>query len=133
MRYSRPVGVLSVFVAVLFLLAGCAAPLPSDPDQLQYQALEFQPPEVEALVLDNGIRLYLKEDRELPLVQITALIGAGGITTPKEKTGFADLFGSVWRTGGAGDRSPEELDEFLAPMAQPVLADDRAIEDIECG
>ncbi len=117
MRYSRPVGVLSVFVAVLFLLAGCAAPLPSDPDQLQYPALEFQLPEVETLVLDNGIRLYLKEDRELPLVQVTALIGAGGITTPKEKTGFAGLFGSTWRTGGAGDRSPEELDEFLDHLA----------------
>ena len=122
MRYSRPVGVLSVFVAVLFLLAGCAAPLPSDPDQLQYPALEFQLPEVETLVLDNGIRLYLKEDRELPLVQITALIGAGGITTPKEKTGFADLFGSVWRTGGAGDRSPEELDEFLDHLAADLGA-----------
>ena len=117
MRFSRPVGVLSVFVAVLFLLAGCATPLPSDPDQLQYPALEFQLPEVETLVLDNGIRLYLKEDRELPLVQVTALIGAGGITTPKEKTGFAGLFGSAWRTGGAGDRSPEELDEFLDHLA----------------
>ena len=117
MRYSRPVGVLSVFAAVMVMLAGCVAPLPNHPEQLHYPALEFQLPEVETLVLDNGIRLYLKEDRELPLVQITALIGAGGITTPKEKTGFADLFGSTWRTGGAGDRSPEELDEFLDQLA----------------
>ena len=122
MRYSRPVGVLSVFVAVLCLLAGCAAPLPGDPDQLQYPALEFQLPEVETLVLDNGIRLYLKEDRELPLVQITALVGAGGITTPKQKTGFADLFGSTWRTGGAGDRTPEELDDFLDQLAANLSA-----------
>ena len=38
----------------------------------------------------------LKEDKELPLVQITALVGAGGITIPKEKTGFSGLFGNTW-------------------------------------
>jgi len=117
MRDYRPFGVLTVCVAVLVLLAGCVPPLPNQPDQLQYPALEFQLPEVETLVLDNGIHLYLKEDRELPLVQITTLVGAGDITTPKDKTGFADLFGSTWRTGGAGERSPEELDEFLDHLA----------------
>ncbi len=104
-------------VAVLIILAGCAAPLPKTPDQLHYPALEFHVPEVQTLVLANGIRLYLKEDRELPLVQMTAMIGSGAMTTPKEKTGFEDLFGNTWRSGGAGNRGPEELDAYLDQLA----------------
>ena len=66
MRVFRPFGVVAVFVAVLLLISGCAAPLPNHPEQLHYPALEFNLPEAETLVLDNGIRLFLKEDRELP-------------------------------------------------------------------
>ncbi|MEN8687802.1 MAG: pitrilysin family protein [Desulfuromonadales bacterium] len=117
MRFSRPIGAVAGLVAALLLISGCTAPLANHPDQLHYPTLEFKLPEVETLVLDNGIRLYLKEDRELPLVQITALVGAGAITTPMEKVGFEDLFGSTWRSGGAGDRSPEELDELLDHIA----------------
>ena len=109
-------------IAVLVFLAGCVAPLPEHPDQLHYPALDFQLPEVETLVLKNGIRLYLKEDNELPLVQITAMVGSGGMTTPADKIGFASLFGSTWRTGGAGDRSPEELDEYLDLLAANLNA-----------
>lgn len=107
---------------LLLLLVGCSSSLPKKPDQLQYSALKFQLPEADILVLDNGIRLYLKEDKELPLVQVTAMIGAGAVSTPEEKTGFAGLFGSSWRTGGAGERSPEELDEYLDHLAADLSA-----------
>lgn len=99
------------------LLAGCLPTLPQRPDQLVYPGLDFQLPAVEKLVLPNGIRLYLKEDKELPLVQLTAMVGSGAVTTSAEKTGLADLFGDAWRTGGAGDRTPEELDELLDQLA----------------
>ena len=117
MRCSQSTGFLASLGAVLLLMAGCVSPLPNQPEQLQYPVLEFQLPVVETLVLDNGIRLFLKEDQELPLVQVSALIGAGAITTPQEKSGFAGLFGNTWRTGGAGDRSAEELDELLDHLA----------------
>ena len=122
MRCSQSTGFLASLGAVLLLVAGCVARQPKQPEQLQFPVLEFQLPEAETLVLDNGIRLFLKEDRELPLVQISALIGAGAITTPQEKSGFAGLFGNTWRTGGAGDRSPEELDELLDHLAADLGA-----------
>lgn len=111
---------LWVGMATLLMLAGCTAPLPEYPDQLHYPRLAFHVPPVETMTLANGIRLYLKEDRELPLVQVTAMIGSGAITTPKEKTGFDSLFGSTWRSGGAGHRSPEELDAYLDQLAADV-------------
>lgn len=104
--------------AIIF--SGCNGALPTSYQELEYPELTFQLPEVETLLLDNGIRLYLKADDELPLVQITAMIGSGGISSPEEKTGFGDLFGSVWRSGGAGDRSPEALDEYLDALAADV-------------
>jgi len=109
-------------LASVVFLAGCATPLPSQPEQLQYPTLDFQLPEVETLTLSNGIRLYLKEDKELPLVQMTAMLGSGAMTTPAEKIGFASLFGSTWRTGGAGDRTPEELDVYLDFLAADLGA-----------
>ena len=53
--------------SLLVLLAACAPSLPKHPEQLSYPELEFQLPEVDRLELANGIRLYLKEDDELPL------------------------------------------------------------------
>jgi zinc protease len=117
-RYFQTLG----GIALLMIFAGCTAPLPQHPDQLHYSELEFQLPAADILVLDNGIRLYLKEDKELPLVQMTAMIGAGAMSVPEEKTGFAGLFGSSWRTGGAGERSPEELDEYLDHLAADLSA-----------
>ena len=109
-------------IAILVILSGCAAPLPSSPDQLHYPELAFQLPEVETLVLANGIQLYLKQDKELPLVQVTAMVGSGAMTTPAEKVGFDDLFGGSWRSGGAGDRTPEELDAYLDYLAADLGA-----------
>ncbi|MDH3998941.1 MAG: insulinase family protein [Desulfuromonadales bacterium] len=111
------VRILSIVLLGALLFAGCAPSLPTHPEQLAYPALDFQPPQVEKLVLDNGIRLYLKQDKELPLVQVTAMIGSGAMTTPKEKAGFGGLFGSTWRSGGAEDWSPEELDERVDRIA----------------
>jgi zinc protease len=98
-------------------MSGCTSNLPQTPDDLDFPDLGFSPRPVETLDLENGIRLFLLEDKELPLVQVTALIGAGSISTSKEKVGFEDLFGATWRSGGAGSRSANELDEFLDYLA----------------
>lgn len=67
--------------------------------------------------LDNGIRCFYLEDRELPLVSVTGLIKGGSLHEPAGKVGLASLFGTVLRTGGTrkltGDQINEEL-EFLA-------------------
>lgn len=112
-----------LFGMVSFLVfAGCSTTTPVSYEQLEYPELTFNLPEVETLTLDNGIRLYLKADNELPLVKVTAMIGSGAISTPAEKAGFAGLFGSAWRSGGAGDKTPEELDEYLDLLAANMSA-----------
>lgn len=87
------------------------------PDQLNFPPLVFHPPAVERLELANGIRLYLKEDAELPLLEVTAMIGAGSIGDPPGRTGEGMLYAVALRTGGAGNRSPDEVDRMLERLA----------------
>ena len=123
MVFSRSCCVMAFagFVSLL-MLTSCVSPLATQPGQLDYPALDFHLPDVQTITLVNGIRLYLKEDKELPLVQMTAMVGSGAMTTPEGKTGLDGLFGSTWRTGGAGDRTPEALDEYLDFLAADLSA-----------
>jgi zinc protease len=90
---------------------------PTRPDALTYAPLVFEPPVVESLQLPNGITLYLREDHELPLVEITALVGAGSITDAADKTGQSTLFAALLRDGGAGSRDPVTFSDYLEKYA----------------
>jgi predicted Zn-dependent peptidase len=74
---------------------------------------EFQMPEYERIELPSGMVLYLAEDRALPLVELSATIRVGAIYEPADKLGLASMTGSVLRTGGAGDRSGDDIDALI--------------------
>ncbi|PNU19442.1 insulinase family protein [Geothermobacter hydrogeniphilus] len=106
------------------LLVACQPPAPRNPrpEQLHYPPLTFRVPAVERLDLPNGIRLYLQEDHELPLVEVSAMLPAGSVADPEGKTGLADLYATVLRSGGAGDYPPDAFDELLAERAIDLSA-----------
>jgi len=108
---------LILFLPVLLSLFSCLGPEGLHPDRLVFEPLEFQVPQVQRRELSNGMILYLKEDHELPLVRITALVGGGSIDEPAEKAGMDGLFASTLRTGGAGDLSPDAFEEALEKLA----------------
>ncbi len=111
--------VLLYFVIAIFL-SGCV-PGPGKhlprPDQLHFAPLEFRFPEVAVEQLDNGARLYLKEDHELPLVNLTLMVEGGSISDPLDKTGLSSLFAQALATGGAGNLGPDQLEAELEAMA----------------
>lgn len=104
---------------LLLLLAGCtvASPTLPDPRRMEFAPLDFTFPEVGRERLDNGMELYLLPDDELPLIDITLMFGGGSIGDPADKTGLGGLFAAVWRTGGAGERTPEQVDADLDQRA----------------
>lgn len=106
-----------VAVAALLALAGCTPAQPKRPEQLAYPPLEFRIPEVTQRTLSNGVRLYLREDSELPLVQVTAMVGSGSLAAARELTGFDDLFATTLRTGGTGSVPAAALEERLDLLA----------------
>ena len=102
-----------------FFISSCSL-IPSSgvrPDDLTFAPLTFEVPEVEPVRLANGIRVYLLEDPELPLVEVTAMIGAGSIADPPEIEGRCSLFASLLENGGAGELDPKAFEEYLESLA----------------
>ncbi len=112
---------LLVLLAVILPLASCAAPGPTaDPRTMTFPPLRFEVPHSERTVLPNGMVIYMLEDHELPLVNMTAYINVGSVYEPADKTGLAAITGAVMRSGGTRETPPEKLDAELEFMASHV-------------
>ena len=106
-------------IAGLFLFA--AALLAQAPADFKFPPLApLRIPHVEEYTLANGMRVYLLEDHELPLVNGLALVRTGNLFDPLDKVGLATLTGLVMRTGGTTARSGDQLDEDLENIAASV-------------
>jgi len=106
-------------LAVLFLFA--AALLAQAPAGLEFPPLApLKIPHVETLTLASGLRVYLLENHDLPLVNGLALVRTGNLFDPPDKVGLAALTGMVMRTGGTKARSGDRLDEDLENIAASV-------------
>jgi predicted Zn-dependent peptidase len=88
-----------------------------DPRQMTFKPVEFAPPELARIVLENGMVVYLLEDHELPLVSLSGTMRTGGWLEPEDKIGLAGLTGTVMRTGGGGGLTAEQIDEELEQFA----------------
>lgn len=112
-----------LFLGALLWLAGCAPVPPVGPERLVYPPLEFHIPAVEQFELANGLRVYLREDSELPLVQVTAMVGSGALAVPRRLAGFDDLFAAALRTGGTATLPAALLEERLDLLAADLACD----------
>jgi zinc protease len=77
-------------------------------------------PNVEAVTLPNGMRLFLLEDHELPVINGSARIRTGNLFDPPDKIGLAALTGAVMRTGGTKTKTGEQLNLQLENLAASV-------------
>jgi zinc protease len=111
-------------VFLIFLPSLLTAQKPAAPPS--YKDLKFPPlrkiviPNVERFTLPNGMKLYLLEDHELPVVAGFALVRTGNLFDPKDKIGLATATGMVMRTGGTKKNTGDELDEKLENIAASV-------------
>lgn len=91
-----------------------------------YKELKYLPlppihiPDVATFTLPNGIKLYILENHELPLVRGSALVRTGNLFDPADKVGLATVTGMVMRTGGTKDKTGDQLDEQLENIAASV-------------
>jgi predicted Zn-dependent peptidase len=88
--------------------------------RFEYRPLKWAPPSVERRVLSNGMILFILEDQELPLVNVTSAIRTGSIYEPADKAGLAALVGHVMRSGGTTSMSATEMNRELEYMAASV-------------
>lgn len=100
--------------------AGAAVTVPSY-KSLKFPALrEVRIPEVTQFTLPNGMKVYMLENHELPLITGSVLVRTGNLFEPPTKIGLAGFTGSVMRTGGTKTRTGDQLDEELENMAASV-------------
>ncbi len=91
-----------------------------------WKAIKFPPlkqiqiPKVEETTLPNGMKIYLLENHELPLVSGLALVRTGNLFDPKDKVGLASVTGNAMRAGGTTSKSGDEIDEQLENIAASV-------------
>ena len=81
---------------------------------------DFDVPEAERVELKNGMIVFLIEDHELPMVNISARIAGGGLYDDADKVGTARVAGTVMRTGGTTSISGDELNERLENIAASI-------------
>ena len=107
-------------VAFLIILAGLPA-LAQDVDNLKFPKLnKLEIPEIDRVTLDNGMRLYLVNDKALPIFRASLRINCGSYLEPAEKIGLAGICGNVMRTGGTMKWSGDEIDELLEAVGGSV-------------
>lgn len=111
---------LTISLIVLNVSASWAEPAKHYTD-LKFPPLpELQLPNYTRYELKNGIKVYLMEDRELPLVGGTALFRTGDRWEPGDRVGLAGLMGEVMRSGGTRQHTADELNELLEQLAASV-------------
>ena len=74
----------------------------------------------ERYVMENGMTVYLLEDHEVPLVNLSLRIYTGSRWEPVDKAGLADIVGEVMRSGGSEKVPGDELDDELDNNATSI-------------
>jgi len=114
--------VKGLILAVLLTSGVFAQVAPSYKD-LKYPPLpQVKIPEPTSFVLSNGMRVFLLEDHELPLIRGLALIHTGNLFDPPDKKGLSEFTAEVLRSGGTKARTGDQIDEELENMAASVEA-----------
>ena len=115
-------------IASITILAGCsllpawAQRKPVDSHkQIQFPKLNpIVIPKVDRYTLANGMKIFLVENHELPLVHASAVIRVGSRWEPAGKAGLASLTATVMRTGGSKTLSGDALDKELDGLGATV-------------
>jgi zinc protease len=102
------------------VVPAAAGGVPS-PKDLKYPPLHaIQVPDATAFTLPNGMKVYLLEDHDLPLVSGIALVRTGRLLDPPPRIGLAQLAGVTMRTGGTTSKTGEQIDALLDNVAASV-------------
>lgn len=101
-------------------IAKAPSAIPSYKD-LKYPPLpQVRIPQPATFTLSNGMRVFLLEDHELPIIDGFALIRTGNLFDPPDKHGLGEITADVMRSGGTRTKTGDQLDEELENVAASV-------------
>jgi predicted Zn-dependent peptidase len=82
----------------------------------------FTFPEIRRATLDNGLRVWTVEHRQVPLIAVLALVPVGSASDPARQPGLAAITGDMLDEG-CGDRSALEVHEALGRIGAQLDLD----------
>lgn len=92
-------------------------------DELAKEKLPaIEEPDIHIKTLDNGIKIYYMQSRELPIFKISSFFKVGILNEKYEERGFTNFFLSSWRNGGTDKLSSHDVDERLEFLASRISA-----------
>ncbi len=111
---------LASLVCAVSAATSAAQTIPSY-QQLVYPALkQVKIPEPVTFTLKNGMRVFLLEDHELPVINGLALVRTGNLFDPPDERGLSSVMADVLRAGGTGSKTGDQIDEELENIAAAV-------------
>jgi len=100
-----------IFAALALLLNSTVNAV--NPRDMKFPPLKFEPAEPVRFTTDNGMVVYFLENKELPVFTAGMLFKGGTAYDPADKSGLTELTARLLRTGGAGKRTPDQVDQDL--------------------
>jgi len=104
----------------MFVAAACAMPHGTSAGAAELKNVTLPP--FEEHTLDNGLRVFIMETREVPLVTVRLLVPAGSAQDAPGKEGVANLTARMLLKG-AGGRTAEEIAEYIEGMGGRLEAE----------
>ncbi len=129
---------MRTFLATALLLAAPAAAqveIPDRPEDLTFPDFDFTVPDGAESVhriphpgAPDGVPAVVVEDHALPLVRVSITLRIGSFLDPADQVGLASMTAGMMRTGGAGERSPDELDERIEFLAASISTSSSGVQ-----
>lgn len=121
---------MTFVLLVLFLIPayGSAVAQQSEGSKIiagfDYPNIEWSVPkvgqEVTREVMENGMILFMMEDHHLPLFNISVRFRCGEAYEPTERMAIPDITGTVMRSGGTTNITPDSLNTLLESLGASV-------------
>ena len=116
--YCAALVALSAFVLINYAAAAAETPPFKLWNEVQSPELkELHAPAAERFVLPNGMIVFLLEDHELPLIDLSMKLRVRDVYEPADAIGLAAATAQVMRSGGSAKYPGDKLDETLEAMA----------------
>lgn len=110
----------AILMVMVLSLMGCGFSGPKRYSELKFKKnISWPNYKISSYLAKNGVKLFLIEDHELPIIKCTIFIKGGKYSVPKGKEGLEFILAQMLRMGGTKEYPGEKLDVFL---------EDRAVE-----
>jgi len=87
----------------------------------KYSNINYKPEKLTPSYIDtNGLKLYIKSDKTLPVIKVTAFIKTGKVYEPADKVGLGTLLFELLRDGGTAKFKSEDIDKKLEYLGAEI-------------